>query len=150
MSKNSLDLVDPQLSKMVGSLTATQLRAVVLAACKLALVKTGQADEVVREGLRALERGDYADAELSSRLQRLVDLLDEKAWDVQDLVEEGQSVQAAYSEAFARARAANALLTALASSTSTAAVDALYESSFALEDPHSLRLIVEDVQGRCK
>ena len=80
-------------------------------------------------------------ASVSARLVAL----DARAWQLQDLVEEGRELPANQAVAFARARACNAVERALADDPATAALEATYEALLATDDPALLHGIVTDV-----
>jgi hypothetical protein len=143
-----LDDIDPDLPALVDSLSASQLRALAIAACRFALERTGLDNEVVAEGLRALEAREFSNEELRRRLEGLVGNLDEKAWSLMGLIDEGRATEQEYAAAFAPARAANALSAAFDLDARAAAVNTLYEAYTAIgaredaespiDDPRSL------------
>jgi len=78
-------------------------------------------------------------------LKRLVDELDETAWDLQEEADAGRVPYERYFEAFSRARAANSLLYAFAPDPFTAAAEAAYEAQHALEDPTKVSRFVTSI-----
>jgi hypothetical protein len=76
-------------------------------------------------------------------LKSLLDELDELAWDIQDEAEAGNVPWDRYSEAFARARAANSLLFALSPDPFVAATEAAYEANAATNDFERVTVIIE-------
>lgn len=67
-------------------------------------------------------------------LSRVVERLDEIAWDLQEGIEDGTATQADYQAAFSRARAAHALWFSLDPDPLVAAKEAAYEAYSATDD----------------
>jgi hypothetical protein len=95
---------------------------------------SGLDDAVVRH---ILDGGMTADR---AALERLVEALDERHWDLQDAVDDGRARPDHQFAAFRQARAANSLLYAYFGTDARAADDALYEAWAAFgEDADALR-----------
>lgn len=77
-------------------------------------------------------------------MQALTEGLDEAAWGVQDRVEAGTADKADYVNAFAKARAANAVWYALDPDPLEAAAEATFEASSAIEDPQVVWTAIHD------
>ncbi len=142
MTKKRMELIDKALVVRLERASSSQLRAAALAACRLALERTSLTDPIIEEGLKALTAGDYGDPLLRSKLESLVNALDEIQWDLQDLLEEGRIDRATYEAAFNRARAANAVYAALDSDAFEAAADSIYEAYHATDDLAGLTGVV--------
>ena len=143
MVKNSVELIDKELAACLERASSSQLRAAALAACKLALERTGLTDPIVEEGLKALTEGNYGDVLLRSKLGSLVDRLDREHWRLKELIEQGRADEPPYPSAFHQARAANAVYAALDSDAFEAAVDSIYEAYHATGDLVTLATVVE-------
>jgi hypothetical protein len=122
-----LELDAPDLERRLRRATPEQLRAVAWGACDLVRSRhdLGAASEEGRAGL-----------------ERLVQRLDEDAWDAEDAGDEE-----AYAARFMRARAANTLLAARDPDPMKAATEALYEAHAATEDPAAVRAVAERALG---
>lgn len=73
---------------------------------------------------------------------QLTEELDERAWDIQELVDTGAATEEAYLEAFRQARAAAAVGYALSPDPQTAAFESVYEAQAAVIDLGAVRLAV--------
>lgn len=102
-------------------------------------------DDAVSRALESLPASSEPDPELAREVEDLVGRLDVVYWDLQEEADEKGSAEAseASSDAFKRARAANAVLYALSGDAGEAA----YEAHHALQDPARLKEIVEDCLG---
>lgn len=136
-----LERLDPRLVRLVRQADDVRRRRAVLAACRLAVERTGLTDATVAVGLAALEEGRYGDVAERPALLRTVAALDDTAWQAERRADEGGSAQER-DEAFARARAASAVAAALHVDAERAAAEALYEAHHALLDPAALRAVV--------
>jgi hypothetical protein len=132
--ENRLKLIAPELSARLEQATSPQLRAVALAACRFALEHTSLADPTIKEALEALKNARYGDSGLREKLRLFVNSLDQKQWDLQDLMDEGKADQTSYLAAFQRARAANSLYCALDADDFSSATEAIYEANAATND----------------
>lgn len=96
--------------------------------------QVGLVDPRVDAALAALRDRRFGSSSEHDLLQKLADELDERAWNVQDQVEEGVLPQEQYLAAFALARAAYALCFALESDPLQAALESVYEAQAATGD----------------
>lgn len=142
MVKNSVELIDKELAACLERASSSQLRAAALAACRLALERTGLTDPIVEEGLKALANGNYSDVLLRSKLRSLVDRLDREHWRLKELIEQGRADEPPYPSAFHKARAVNAVYAALDSDAFEAAADSIYEAYHATNDLATLAAVV--------
>lgn len=71
----------------IAKATDQQKRAICLAAWKLVVQRTGVSEQLVEAALRSLEKGRYEEASVTAGLKRLVDDLDAKYFDAQELYE---------------------------------------------------------------
>jgi len=110
MVRTRLDTLPDNLAEQIATTTDEQKRAICLAACKLAVERTGVSGQLVEVALRSLETGRNNDASVIAELKRLVDDLDAKYFDAEQLYEAGKGTKEAYLALFQKARAANAVL----------------------------------------
>lgn len=108
-------------------------REVAIFAAQTALQRTPVSEHPVPEALNALRRYETATAmRLGPQLEALVERLDGIYWDLCDA--HGSKGAPAVGEAFARARAVNSFVAALAVDPVAAAVDAIYEAQASLPE----------------
>jgi hypothetical protein len=119
-----------------------RLRQLTADAVRLAVARTQLVDPRLDAGLVALGSGAFGDTPERSAVLRLVDELDEIAWDVQDKAEASEATQQAYLAAFAKARAAASVGFALDSDALNAALEAIYETQAAVADLNAVREMV--------
>ena len=123
---------DPELVALVEG-ASNSAREVAIFAAQTALQRTPVSDHPVPEGLNALRTYHTATAmHLRPQLEALVERLDGLYWDRCDAG--GSKGAPAVEEAFARARAVNSLVAALAVDPVAAAVDAIYEAQASLPE----------------
>lgn len=126
------------LGDAIGSMPAKTQRAVAAAAVRWALDAVAIDDSRVHSGREALSANAYGSTAERAAVRVLIDELDEEAWDRQ-----GRNDLEGYSSCFDKARAANALWSALADDPTEAALDAVYEALMARNvDIAGLRLVV--------
>lgn len=135
-----LDHDDPELVARVRDAGASQQRAYARAAVRVALARHAIDDPRLAAAVAVLDAGGYGATDERAAVVRLVEELDEVAWDEQDRGAEEQ-----YGIAFMRARAANAVVAALDSDPESAAYEAAYEANAALEDLPVLRAALDEV-----
>ena len=127
MSRTRLDTVAPDLVRLLSGRTAEELRVVARHVVAFGLARAPVAGALVDQALRALQAGHPVDDGLREDLEALVVELDERAWAAQVAWESGAAPEAAYAEAFARARPAAAVGAALGQEPLSAALDSVYE-----------------------
>lgn len=143
MGKNSLDLIDPELSIILTKAREAQLRAATLAVCRYVIENNNLTERVIDDALGLLETNNYGNTLTRKKLEMLVDVLDQRQWDLQDLKDEGKIDEVTYSAAFKRARAANALFFALDTNSLEAATEAIYEANAAVDNnPRLIKSLV--------
>ena len=122
----------PDLIALVEGARNSAREAAIFAA-QTALQWTPVSDHPVPEALDALRTYHTATAmRLRPQLEALVERLDGLYWELSDAV--GSKGAPAVREAFARARAVNALVAALTLGPVAAAVDAIYEAQASLPE----------------
>jgi hypothetical protein len=144
MPQTRLELIAPELPAGLAHLPEPQLRGVALAAATFALEQTGLDDPVLGQALAAVRQDRRDDPGLRGRVESLVDTLDERQFELQEAVDNGEGDKVAQSAAFARARAANAVFYALDPDAFTAATDVLYEAYAATGDLERVRELAHD------
>ena len=137
LSTIAIDLVH-----QIEGLPPGVLRRVAAEAASLAVERTRLTDP--RIGL-ALGAQTARNSEMPSALraiEQLAEELDERAWDIQQLVDTGGASEEAYLEAFRQARAAAAVSYALDPDPQTAAFESVYEAQAAVVDLGAVRMAV--------
>lgn len=153
-----LDSVDGDLRRLLERVSARQQRAAATAASVHVVLVTGLRGEHVDAAMRVV-RDRRADPALSKALAEESAALDEEAFVLRERADElaeigssnaaedesgnSRSLEVAYAEVFARARAASALSWALAFDSERAAVEAVYEAYAAVGSMAALRHLVE-------
>ncbi len=148
MDGSRLDLIAPDLAEILPHATSAQLRDIALAACTIALDRTGLAEPLLERALVQLRHHRAGDVDLRRAIHDLVQQLDRTQWQIQAAVEAGNAPEAAYEAAFAEARAAHAVWYALDPDPVTAALESLYEAGAATDDPDALRSASLSVLGQ--
>jgi hypothetical protein len=147
MSFVRLSSVAPELVDDLLRLDPVQSERIALAVVDWILEEVRVEDPRLTAALSVL-RGGRVDSETRSRLQELVEELDERAWDIQDALAGSQfQDESDYTEAFARARAVNAVWYALGGPSAEMTVECAYEAQAAEGDLEGLRNVVSHVLG---
>lgn len=142
MTNSDISLIDAELADLLFRVDDTARRRAVLASVRLALDVTSLRDDRLTDAESALAAGRYGDGVERANVLRLVEELDETAWNLQDLAEAGGVRQEEYLSAFARARAAAAVGYAFEMDSRLAATVSLYEAHHAIQDLSALRAVV--------
>lgn len=134
MTRERLSLIAPTLTRQMEAVSNEQvLRGAAYEAAAIVAGRAAVDDERVRRALQQLAEGQV-DTVLRDDLAGLVAELDERAWDVQEARDAGRATHAQYLAAFARARAAGAVVAAMDPDPAMAALEAAYEAHCAFED----------------
>lgn len=139
MLRNSVDLIDRELSERLAHASTEQLRAAALVAVRFALAYADVNDIRITEALAELEQGLHTSESVIRSVQNLVTSLDDVQFDLHERVENGHADREEYSRAFRRARAADAVSQALNPDAFKAATEAIYEAKFASNDMLGLK-----------
>ncbi|MDQ2816254.1 MAG: hypothetical protein M3Z75_31535 [Actinomycetota bacterium] len=107
-----------------------------------AVHKTQLTDPRLDAAIAVLRLGGKDSAAERSRVQQLTRDLDEIAWDIQDMAEAGTASPQDYFTAFERARAAASVGFALDPHALSAALEAVYEARFAVDDLAAVQEVV--------
>jgi hypothetical protein len=142
VTENRLELIAPDLSARLFKATEQERRQAALLACEFALSRNPVDSTVIRQGMATLRAGGSGDATLRKALQELTEKLDAEYFDLQEAADRGQTDSGSFLNAFRRARAANAVLSALNRNSLEAATESIYEAHAASEDIESLRTAV--------
>ncbi|MDO7881352.1 hypothetical protein [Antiquaquibacter soli] len=95
--------------------------------------------------LRAVQSEPLPESDpLRATLFRVVERLDEVAWEIQSRIDEGTGTEAEYESAFTRARAAHALWFSLDPDPMVAAKESAYEAYSATDDLSWIEDLVGD------
>ena len=153
-----LDSVDRDLRRLLQRVSTRQQRAAAMAASVHVVLVSRLSGDHVEAAMRAV-RDRRADPELSKALADQCAALDEQAFLLRERADshpetntamehddesaDGWSLEVAYEEVFARARAAAALSWALDVDSERAAVESVYEAHAAIGHMAALRHLVE-------
>lgn len=129
-----LATVAPDLVGALERQTDQRQRKVATAVSSWIVDRVGLVDPRVDAALAGLRDQRFDSTPERDALQKLAEELDERAWDIQDRVEEGLAPQERYFAAFALARAANAVWFALDRDAGEAVLEAVYEAQAATGD----------------
>lgn len=142
---NSIELISSELALRVRDISDIRKRSIIVAVAQAAVDAAGLNDLAeVKQAFQGLIAERFGESPERAAMQRLVDSLDERAFDTQDRCEQGLSPEADYARAFCRARAATAVLEAFGPSVETALSNVLYEGYYAMnEDLVGLESIIE-------
>ena len=119
-----------------------RLRRVAAAAAGFAVERVGLADPRLEVTLAGLRDGVPAVPTEHADVVAMAEELDEAAWDMQDLAEAGLVSEHAYLAAFARARAAASVVSAVDPDPLQAGVESVYEAHAATGDLEAVRQVV--------
>lgn len=133
---SGLDLVAPELARILESSDMRTLRRVARAASSLVLTVYPTRDERLVRARSSLDAEQLGESQARDELASLVDELDEVQLDLGDELDAygHGSTEAEYASAFGRFTAANTLWYALDSDPFTAVLEGLYECHAALDD----------------
>jgi hypothetical protein len=133
-----LSLVAPEVLAGLTTIPEDRLRPIALETSEWAVEQADLSSPIVDAALSALREGRFGSSPERDALSALVDELDEIAWDIQDATELVDATESSYGKAFARSRAASAVLSALDADPFRAAADSLYETHAAVGDLRGL------------
>ncbi|TSD79706.1 hypothetical protein FFI16_025840 [Pseudomonas sp. KBS0710] len=129
-----LEMVEKSLAEKLKSVSEEQRRSAVKLACELAFQACPVEAPIVVESLRQLRSGNKLTTDQVSELEALAAQLDEKYFDLQDSLDEGQDLNVEGLQLFSQARAVSALSLAGGEESIMAAAEAIYEASSAVDD----------------
>lgn len=129
-----LEIVEKGLVEKFKLASEEQRRGAVKVACELAFQACPVEVPIVVESLRQLRSGNKLTTDQVSGLNTLAAHLDEKYFDVQDSLDEGQKLNVEGLQLFSQARAVSALSLAGGDDSLMTATEAIYEASSAVDD----------------
>ncbi|MFL1418199.1 hypothetical protein ACI77M_18625 [Pseudomonas fildesensis] len=129
-----LETVEKGLVEKLKLVSEEQRRSAVKVACELAFQACPVEVPIVVESLRQLRSGNKLTTDQISELDALAAQLDEKYFDLQDSLDEGQNLNVEGLQLFSQARAVSALSLAGGEDSLMAAAEAIYEASSAVDD----------------
>lgn len=129
-----LEMVEEGLVEKLKVVSEEQRRHAVKVACELALQACTVEVSIVAESLKYLQSGNKLTTDQVSGLDALAARLDEKYFDLQDSLDQGQSLNVEGLQLFSQARAVSALSLAGGEDSLMAATAAIYEASSAVDD----------------
>jgi hypothetical protein len=127
----------PQLASLFDAADEPQLRRLASAVTRAAVKGSGLVHPVITEALHQLDNSPPPHSEMQARVESLAEQLDEEYFVAQEAFEEREGAAKAdptVIAAFARARAASAVVAALGDDAHAAAAEAAYEAIFATDD----------------
>jgi len=146
MLKTRLETVSCDLVDEIEKASDAQRRAISGTVAALAVRRCGLSDPSVETGLLSLKSGSFGPGPVPSAIAQVVEALDNRYFQAQELFEAGQGEKATYQDLFAKARAASAVLFALGPDAFQAAAESVYEavSALGIDEPRS---VVSDILG---
>jgi hypothetical protein len=138
--ENRLELIDYDLSEKIKNASSEKQRSISLAVTRYAIMESNLISNLVGQAYEAVRTGRINDKELKDQIEHLVQDLDQKQWDLHDLVDEGEASEEEYLKAFKRARAANALFFLLDADPVISALESSYEA-------HAVSGSIEDLRS---
>ncbi|RMQ26707.1 hypothetical protein ALQ08_200181 [Pseudomonas syringae pv. delphinii] len=129
-----LEMVEEILVEKLKVVSEEQRRRAVRVACELALQACPVEVPIVVESLGQLRSGNKLTSDQVSGLDALAAQLDEKYFDLQDSLDEGQNLNVEGLQLFSQARTVSALSLAGGGDSLMTATEAIYEASSAVDD----------------
>lgn len=129
---------DRELASIIENANIDQLRSISSAVAQFVVKRSTLSHPLITEAFQHLSTAPYSNLELRDSVRKLGERLDEKYFELQELCEDGKATEAQVSAAFAKARAATAVASALGDVALTAAVETAYEAFAASDDSPSL------------
>ena len=129
-----LEMVEKELVEKLKLVSQEQRRSAVKVACELAFQTCPVEVPIVVESLRQLRSGNKLTTDQVSGLDALAAQLDERYFDLQDSLDEGQNLNEEGLQLFSQARAVSALSLAGGEDSLMTSTEAIYEASSAVDD----------------
>jgi len=142
-----LSTVASDLVERIEGASEAVLRQSTGKAAQYAVEQVGLRHEIASRALATLDDHEFGESEERRAVESLVNELDERAWDIQDQVEQAQATEEQYLATFTQARAASAIWFALDEDPRKAALEAVYEAYAATGDLARLRQLVSENVG---
>ena len=143
MTEPGLMQISPDLVDRLRRSTDETRHQIVERACRLAMQRAGVTAPELNEALDAIRQRRFGVSSLRINIDALEQQLDEVAWDIQDRIVSGDTSEAEYLRAFAKARAVAAIGLAL-DGTLSASFDSLYEAYYAIDNRDEYMAVVAD------
>jgi hypothetical protein len=141
-----LEVVAPELARLVYSANPRSLRELAISVSRLAVERTRLEDPAAIAALRALEEGRFADSRERRAVEALANKLDLMQGKLRDRVNAGEiELKSEQLSTFRQARATLALFFALDPDSLIAAVESMYEAHAAVQDLPLLQKVVLSV-----
>jgi hypothetical protein len=138
-----LSTVAVDLVELLQAQPPARLRRTAADVARLVVQRTQLVDLRIDSALAALHDGSFGDSDAYSAVQQLTKELDIIAWELQKVAEENGSSPEPYRAAFARARAAASVKSALFYDPLSAALEAVYEAQAAINDLQVIRISID-------
>jgi hypothetical protein len=140
-----LSTAAPDIALRLEGAEFHRLRHVAEAMASLAVAQTGQSDTRLVAAIALMKQSMFGDSPERTRVQLLIEELDEAQWDLQERVDSGTASQEQHLKAFRQARAASTVWFALADDPLEAALESVYEANAAIADLSIVKQAVDAV-----
>ena len=142
---NRLESLSPSFAEKLALASIAQRKAVVLAACELA-VKEARLDSAdVHTALAVMREGRATTAAQVTMIATLAEHLDEQYFALQEAADDGRASANDYLGPFSQARAASAIVYAFKDSSLDADMEAIYEATAATDMPKETARMLESL-----
>ncbi len=138
----SLNLIAPDLVRLLEQVGDARRRRVVSVVCDLAVGYSGLLDARAERALAALAAGRFGEAPERREMRSLIEELDTVTWVVQEQIRLGKATQEDFQRALAKVRAAAAISYAFEPDSLQAASEALFEAHHSIQDLELLRTAI--------
>lgn len=142
---NRLESLSPSFAEKLALASTTQRKAVVLAACELAVKEARLDSAEVNAALAVMRQGRVTTAAQVVTISALAEHLDEQYFALQDAADDGRASPNDYLGPFSQARAASAIVYALKDSSLDADMEAIYEATAATDMPKETARMLESL-----
>jgi len=149
----TLNLLDPKIANLLRTTqNDSALRCFARESARFAVDRLAFSNPPIEQALQILENpvkelGEAALVQLRNEITRIIEDLDERAFDLRDKVEAGEASHDDYLDTFSKARAASSVLASLSDSAIQAAAEACYEAFASMDDRKELEEIASKLLG---
>jgi len=133
-----LEAIEPHLAGKIRTSDSGRQRKIVLLACQFAMNVAPVGNAVVTQALSALEHDQRFTVEQIAELNRLLQELDERYFDLQDEADDDAEKQIEALHCFGQARTVSALLCGQDPDPMVASMEVVYEASATTDKPVDL------------
>jgi hypothetical protein len=140
-----LQTISPELVERLRLTVPDTQRRAALRGCEFAVYRANLKLRVIEEVLETLREGRIPSEATKSEIRKLVGRLDEEYLTLQEAGAEGRARTEDYLQVFSQARAASAVLCALAPDAFEALTEAIHEAAAVVDEKEELLAAVESV-----